>query len=69
MAKLLNVELVIEGVETASQLETLTSWSVHLIQGYYYSRPQPLADLMPMLKGSSGGAARPRQKAALKDVA
>jgi EAL domain-containing protein (putative c-di-GMP-specific phosphodiesterase class I) len=65
MAKLLNVELVIEGVETASQLETLTSWSVHLIQGYYYSRPRPLADLMPMLEGSSG----PKKPAALKDVA
>ena len=51
MAKLLNVELVIEGVETASQLETLTSWSVHLIQGYYYSKPQPLAEIMPLLTG------------------
>ena len=64
MAKLLNVELVIEGVETVTQLETLTSWSVHLIQGYYYSRPRPLADLMPMLEGSSGYT-----PAALKDVA
>lgn len=64
MAKLLNVELVIEGVETASQLETLTSWSVHLIQGYFYSRPQPLTDLMPMLEGSSG-----IKRSALKDVA
>jgi EAL domain-containing protein (putative c-di-GMP-specific phosphodiesterase class I) len=64
MAKLLNVELVIEGVETASQLETLTSWSVHLIQGYYYSRPQPLADLRPLLK-----AKRLFEQAALRDVA
>jgi diguanylate cyclase (GGDEF)-like protein len=64
MAKLLNVELVIEGVETASQLETLTSWSVHLIQGYYYSRPQPLAELMPMLQGTDG-----YQRADLRDVA
>jgi diguanylate cyclase (GGDEF)-like protein len=64
MAKLLNVELVIEGVETASQLETLTSWSVHLIQGYYYSRPKPLADLMPMLQTAGG-----YQSAALLDVA
>jgi predicted signal transduction protein with EAL and GGDEF domain len=65
MAKLLNVELVIEGVETASQLETLTSWSVHLIQGYFYSRPQPLADLMPLLKADPVGL----QRAKLRDVA
>lgn len=49
MAKLLHVELVIEGVETADQLETLTGWSVHLIQGYYYSKPQPLPNLLPLL--------------------
>jgi diguanylate cyclase (GGDEF)-like protein len=52
LAKLLNVELVVEGVETQSQLEALTSWSVHLIQGYYYSRPQPLEQLMPLLSGA-----------------
>jgi diguanylate cyclase (GGDEF)-like protein len=59
MAKLLNVELVIEGVETETQLDTLTSWSVHLIQGYFYSRPQPLAELMPLLQ-SKGGYGQPQ---------
>jgi EAL domain-containing protein (putative c-di-GMP-specific phosphodiesterase class I) len=54
LAKLLNVELVVEGVETQAQIDALTSWSVHLIQGYYYSRPQPLADLMPVLKSADG---------------
>ena len=63
MAKLLNVELVIEGVETAAQLETLTSWNVHLIQGYFYSRPQPLDRIMPMLTGTQ------LTRAVLKDVA
>ena len=63
MAKLLNVELVIEGVETKAQLDTLTSWSVHLIQGYYFSRPQPLAELKPLLEAAQGfGAAELRDE-------
>jgi diguanylate cyclase (GGDEF)-like protein len=62
MAKLLNVELVIEGVETASQLETLTSWSVHLIQGYYYSKPQPLTEIMPLLEGKQFERSEPSER-------
>jgi diguanylate cyclase (GGDEF)-like protein len=49
MAGLLEVELVIEGIETKAQLEVLKSWNVHLVQGYFFSSPRPLADLMPIL--------------------
>lgn len=42
MAKALNRNIVAEGVETAEQLEKLTTFGCDLIQGYYISRPIPL---------------------------
>lgn len=50
LAGLLNVELVVEGVETKAQLDVLKTWNVHLVQGYVFSRPRPLEDLLPKLK-------------------
>ncbi len=49
LSQLLNVELVIEGVETLEQVTALKMWNVHLIQGYYFSRPRPLAEILPLL--------------------
>jgi len=48
LANLLHVELVIEGIETKEQLEAVMGWNVHLIQGYLFSPPKPLADLAPL---------------------
>lgn len=53
LSQLLNVELVIEGVETLEQLSALKMWNVHLIQGYYFSRPRPLAEIMPLLQSAA----------------
>jgi predicted signal transduction protein with EAL and GGDEF domain len=49
LAELLDVELVIEGIETKAQIDVLKSWNIHLVQGYYFSRPRPLAQIAPML--------------------
>ncbi len=49
LAQLLNVDLVIEGIEEKEQLEAVKSWNVRLVQGYYFSKPKPLEELMPLL--------------------
>jgi diguanylate cyclase (GGDEF)-like protein len=64
LAELLDVELVIEGIETKAQIEVLKSWNIHLVQGYYFSRPHPLALILPML-ASNNAYGRTR----LRDVA
>ena len=42
MAKNLKMDMVCEGVETASQLEFLKSIGCDKIQGYYFSKPLPV---------------------------
>lgn len=41
LALALNIEVVAEGVETPEQVRFLQECGCDLIQGYYYSRPQP----------------------------
>ncbi len=50
MADSLNLGLVAEGVETAEQMEFLTSQGCHLLQGYYYAKPMPVKQLDAWLK-------------------
>jgi EAL domain-containing protein (putative c-di-GMP-specific phosphodiesterase class I) len=38
------IELITEGVETAEQCQALQSLHCRLVQGFYFSHPQPLAD-------------------------
>ena len=42
MLKELNVETVMEGVETATQVEILRELGCDTIQGYYFGRPEPM---------------------------
>ncbi len=42
MAKVLDVQVVAEGVETLAQLEVLRQLDCDFIQGYYFSKPLPL---------------------------
>ena len=35
----LNLQCVVEGVETRAQLELLNAFGCDLIQGYYYAKP------------------------------
>ncbi|MFO7832203.1 MAG: EAL domain-containing protein [Desulfuromonadaceae bacterium] len=39
MVKILKIDIIIEGVETQSQLEWLKGQNVDLVQGYYFSKP------------------------------
>ena len=45
LAKSLGLESLAEGVETSEQLSYLRTHGCHLIQGFYFSRPLPAADL------------------------
>ena len=44
IAKLLDVKVVAEGVEIREQHDLLKKLGVHIIQGYYYSKPLPEAE-------------------------
>ena len=37
----LNLEVIVEGVETAEQLDAVTEFGIHGIQGYYFAKPMP----------------------------
>lgn len=49
MVKNLGLMVVAEGVETQAQLRSLTENDCDIIQGYYYSKPIPEAELFAML--------------------
>ena len=49
LAQSLRMEVICEGVETAEQLEMLASMGCGLFQGYYFSRPIPVAEFERML--------------------
>lgn len=38
-----NIELIAEGVETLEQVQTLQALGCRAVQGFYFSRPEPLA--------------------------
>jgi diguanylate cyclase (GGDEF)-like protein/PAS domain S-box-containing protein len=50
MAHNLKLNVVAEGVETASQLSFLTSHGCDQIQGYYFSKPLPVAEATEMIR-------------------
>jgi EAL domain-containing protein (putative c-di-GMP-specific phosphodiesterase class I) len=50
LAKDLGMRTVAEGVEDRSQLETLQKMGCHLIQGYYFSKPLPVKELLTFVQ-------------------
>lgn len=46
LAHELDVKVVVEGVETLSELKTVQSLDVDYVQGYFFSRPRPLDDIL-----------------------
>ena len=50
LARELGMEVVVEGVETAAQIELLEAWGCLTVQGYYFARPLQVADMTPMLR-------------------
>ncbi len=54
MAHNLGISVVAEGVETKEQLDLLNSFGCELVQGYYYSRPLPLEEVIAYLSTENG---------------
>ncbi|RUL55513.1 putative bifunctional diguanylate cyclase/phosphodiesterase [Lysinibacillus antri] len=50
MAHRLNMEVIAEGVESVQQLNLLRKMGCDYIQGYYYSRPVPMDELIEFLQ-------------------
>ncbi len=50
MAVSLGMEVIAEGVETKTQRDLLKSFGCHIIQGFYYSKPLPIADFVDFVK-------------------
>lgn len=49
MARHLNLHVVAEGVETREQAEFLIANQCHVMQGYFYSRPEPIGEWLSAL--------------------
>lgn len=52
MAHRLNLDVIAEGVETARQVDFLTSQGCDIAQGYYYGKPMPAEELFTLLSRS-----------------
>ena len=46
MAHEMNLKLVAEGIETKEELDSMYNEHIDYIQGYYYSKPLPIADAL-----------------------
>ncbi|MCH4200749.1 MAG: EAL domain-containing protein [Clostridium tyrobutyricum] len=58
LSKLLNYEVIAEGVETKKQLDLLSEIGCTIIQGYYFSKPLPICEVEKLLiKGNTLGGA------------
>ncbi len=51
MALDLNLTIIAEGVEHKKELDLLKRFGCTYIQGYYFSKPVPMADVFYMLVG------------------
>jgi diguanylate cyclase (GGDEF)-like protein/PAS domain S-box-containing protein len=50
LARELGIETIVEGVETVSQLELLKTWGARIVQGYFFAKPLPAAEVAPLLR-------------------
>jgi diguanylate cyclase (GGDEF)-like protein len=55
MGRTLKLEIVAEGVETREQVKLLQRHGCHLMQGYYFSKPVPAANLTALLTELASG--------------
>ena len=53
MAKNMKLPIIVEGVETANQLEFLTGLGCRYIQGYHFYRPMPILDFEKLISDES----------------
>jgi diguanylate cyclase (GGDEF)-like protein/PAS domain S-box-containing protein len=54
MAKTLNLKVIAEGVETEAQMSFLRAHHCDEIQGYYFSKPLAISEVVERLKAASG---------------
>uniref|UniRef100_UPI0013C2DE3C EAL domain-containing protein n=1 Tax=Pseudomonas viridiflava TaxID=33069 RepID=UPI0013C2DE3C len=54
MAHTLHLKVVTEGVETPAQLEFLSQFGSDYVQGYLFSKPQPLERILPLVREMNG---------------
>ncbi len=50
LARELNIEVVVEGVETRAQFELLKGWGGRIIQGYYFAKPLQVGEVTQLLR-------------------
>jgi diguanylate cyclase (GGDEF)-like protein/PAS domain S-box-containing protein len=58
MAHDLGLDVIVEGVETAEQLELIRSFNGHKVQGFYFSKPLAAADVEALLRTGKISPAR-----------
>ena len=50
LAGTFGADVCVEGIETPGMREILKDYGIHSLQGYYYSRPVPIEELLDMAK-------------------
>jgi EAL domain-containing protein (putative c-di-GMP-specific phosphodiesterase class I) len=50
LARELDIEVVIEGVETSAQLDLLRAWGCRTVQGFFFARPLTVPDVTSLLR-------------------
>lgn len=53
MAHGMNLKLVAEGIETKDEIDGMKAADIDYIQGYYYSRPLPMAEFLEFIKNKT----------------
>ncbi len=56
MLKDMNMEIVVEGVETQEALDVFSSLQCDFIQGYFFSKPIPRKDFVKFISNANGRA-------------
>lgn len=52
MSQVLNIDCIVEGVETEAQLEELAQMGCNNFQGFLFHKPMPEASIQPLLSGA-----------------
>ena len=63
MAKWLEMDVIVEGVETKGQLDFLRSIGCDSIQGYYFAKPMPTEEFVTLLGKTGKGHSRKDEEA------
>jgi len=50
MGAMLSIAIVVEGIETESQLDTVSKIGYDIVQGFYFSRPMKIKDLCNLIE-------------------